>query len=109
MKKIIGLLFAALLMVGGFSMQASAQTNVNQRQRNQQRRIYRGLRSGQLNGREAARLERAERNTNRMERRYRRSGGGLSYRERVRLQNRLNRNSSRIYRQKHDRQHYRRY
>lgn len=109
MKKIIGLLFASLILVAGFSMEASAQTNINQRQRNQQRRIYRGIRSGQLNGREAVRLERGERNTNRMERRFRRSGGGLSYRERVRLQERLNNNSNRIYRQKHDRQHYRRY
>lgn len=108
MKKIIGLLFAALIAVGGFSLNASAQT-INRRERNQQRRIYQGIRSGQLNRRESYRLERQQYRTNRLEQRYRRSGGGLSYRERYRLQRRENRTSRNIYRQKHDRQNYRRY
>lgn len=108
MKKIIGLLFAALIVVCGFSMDTSAQT-VNQRQRTQQRRIYKGVRSGQLNGREANRIERQERRTNQLERRYRRSGNHITSRERRRLQQRLNRTNREIYRQKHDRQHRRYY
>ena len=110
MKKIIGLIFAALLLVAGLSMDSFAQTryrrNINARERRQQQRIYQGVRSGSLTRRETYRLERQQVNLRRTEARYRRSGGGLSWRERRNLQRRENRTSRVIYRQKHDRQHY---
>lgn len=108
MKKTIGLIFAAFLVVAGLSADASAQRqyrrNINQRESRQQRRIYQGVRSGSLNRREAYRLERQQVNLRRTEARDRRSGGGLSWRERRNLQRRENRSSRSIYRQKHDRQ-----
>ncbi len=109
MKKTIGLIFAALLLVAGFSIDSSAQRyygqrSVNQRERRQQQRIYQGVRSGRLNRRETYRLQRQQYRLYRTESRYRRSGGGLSWRERYLLQRRLNRTSRNIYRQKHDRQ-----
>ena len=77
---------------------------VNQRQHRQERRIYQGVRSGELTFRETTRLQRQEARIAREEARYRRSGDGLSRRERLDLQRDLNRASRNIYRQKHDRQ-----
>lgn len=110
MKKIVGLIFASLFILGGLVIDSSAQTSrqtINARQNRQQRRIYRGVRSGRLTGREAVRLERRQMAIRRTEARYRRSGGGLSMSERRRLQRRLNRTNRSIYRQKHDKQYYR--
>jgi len=111
MKKTIGLIFASLLIIAGFSFDALAQRyygnkNIDRRQNRQQVRIYNGVRRGSLNRREAYRLQRQQYRIYRTESRYRRSGGGLSWRERYLLQRRLNRSSRSIYRQKHDRQRY---
>ncbi len=108
MKKIIGLIFASLAIAVGLSADASAQTrhpySVNARERRQQRRIYQGARNGTLTPRETYRLERQQSQLRRVEARDRRSGGGLSGRERRNLERRENRSSRAIYRQKHDRQ-----
>ncbi|MBS1795952.1 MAG: hypothetical protein JSS81_19015 [Acidobacteria bacterium] len=113
MKKIIGLVFASLLVVAGLAVDASAQRRsgsrtIDGRERRQQQRIYQGIRTGRLNRREAYRLERRQYQIRRAESRYRRSGGRLTWRERYALQRRLNRSSRSIWRQKHDRQNYRR-
>ena len=117
MKSFLGVIFASLIVVCGLSATSFAQRsqtttvaqsrryhnrNINQRQENQQDRIGQGIKSGQLNPREAARLERQEAHINRVESRYRKSGNGLSPRERVRLQRDLNRESRHIHRQRHD-------
>ena len=112
MKRIIGLTFAALIMICGLSSLSSAQTyhrrhSINARERYQQRRIAQGIRSGELTARESYRLEREQYRIRQQESRFRRSGGGLSQRERARLQREENQSSRRIYRQKHDRQQYR--
>lgn len=114
MKKTIGLIFAALLLPTVFSLDALAQRyygnrSIDSRQRRQQQRIYNGVRRGSLNRREAYRLQRQQYRIYRTESRYRRSGGGLSWRERYLLQRRLNRSSRNIYRQKRDSQRYRSY
>ena len=109
MKKIIGLIFASLLIVVGFSTDSSAQTyrgRINNRESRQQRRIYQGARNGSLTPRETYRLERQQAQLRRTEARYRRSGGGLSWRERYKLERREDRTSRSIYRQKHDKQLY---
>jgi len=110
MKRLLGLIFASFIVLGGLSAVSFAQTNhhgwykknINKRQENQQDRIAKGIDDGQLTPREAARLEGQEARINREERRYRRSGDGLSLRERAKLEKDLNRESHRIYRQKHD-------
>ncbi len=110
MKKIIGLVFAAVLLVAGLAANSSAQTryrhNINTRERRQQQRIYQGVRSGSLTRYEAYRLEKQQSNLRRVEARDRRSGGGLSQVERHNLERRENRSSRAIYRQKHDSQRY---
>src|SRR5919198_1963697 len=83
---------------------ASAQ-NINARQARQQARIYRGIASGSLTLPEARRLETQEARIAAIEARDRRSGDGLSLRERRQLERDLNRESRAIYQQKHDRQH----
>ena len=67
------------------------------------------MKSGELTARESARIAREQVQINRMEKRFRSSGDGLSNRERVRLQREMNQASRHIYRQKHDRQDYPRY
>ena len=79
-------------------MQADVQRNVNQQQR-----IENGLKSGALTTREAGRLERGESRIDRKEARAGRNGS-VSAGEQARIQSAQNRESRRIYRQKHDAQ-----
>lgn len=78
--------------------------SINERQREQEERIRQGIRSGELTRREARRLEAQQFRIREAEERARRSGGGLSDRERARLQRELDYSSRNIYRQKNDRQ-----
>jgi hypothetical protein len=76
---------------------------IEARQRYQDRRIEQGERSGALTWRESERLERQEGRIERQEDRFRTSGGRFTARERAQIQRELNRESRRIYREKHDR------
>jgi hypothetical protein len=80
-------------------MQADVQRNINQQQR-----IHQGMESGALTNHEAARLERGESHINRVEARAAHDGH-IGPVEQQRIQNKETRESRRIYRQKHDRQH----
>ena len=112
MKKIIYFTFAALIVAVGLSADSFAQTkkthpwSVNNRQQRQQKRIGRGVKSGELTAKETYRLEKQQVQLQRTEARFRKSGDGLSWREKYILQNKLNRSSRSIYRQKHDKQSY---
>lgn len=110
MRKKINLIFASLVVVFGLSAITFAQNKhpfkVNQRQQTQQKRIYKGISSGEMTRREAVRAGKQQYRINRTESRYRRSGSGLSFRERVDLAKRQNRASRYIYKQKHDKQDY---
>src|SRR5919204_1871478 len=86
-----------------FAGAAFAQAGTVQRDVNQQQRIEQGLQSGQLNTREAARLEREEARVERDEARALRDGK-LSPAEKARLAREQNRVSRDIYREKHDAQ-----
>jgi hypothetical protein len=79
-------------------MQADVQRNLNQQQR-----IEQGIKSGELTNREVANLERGQ---SRVEKREAHAGadGHVSAAEQHRVQSAENRQSARIYRQKHDRQ-----
>lgn len=82
--------------------------SINQRQANLQSRINQGVRNGALNRNEASRLRTRFANLNRLEYRYRRTGGGLSTWERRDLDQRFNVLSRSIRVQKQDRQTRRR-
>ena len=110
MKKQIALILASFAILIGMSIATNAQVrrihNINAREREQQNRITQGIRSGELTNREAARLENEQSRLDRIEARYRASGGGLTRSERIRLERDLNRTSHDIYHQKHDGQVY---
>jgi hypothetical protein len=86
-----------------FSAGAFAQAGTVQRDVNQQERIEQGLKSGQLNTREASRLEGEEARVERDQSRAMQDGK-LSPAEKARLGREQNQVSRDIYREKHDAQ-----
>ncbi len=77
--------------------------NINQRKFDQQRRIANGIRSGQLTARETSHLERQEAGINREERGMRaQDNGHLTRQDRRTIHRQQNRESRRIYRDKHN-------
>jgi hypothetical protein len=74
-----------------------------QRNVNQQTRIDNGLKSGQLNTREAGKLERGQQKIDKTEQRAMRNGS-LSASERAHIQKEQNAESKAVYNQKHDTQ-----
>lgn len=76
---------------------------INERKGNQQARIAQGARSGQLTPRETSHLERQEGRINREEHSMRAADGGhLTAGDRHTLANQQNRESQRIYNDKHN-------
>ena len=103
--KIVGLI--ALLAAASLALPAAAQTQstprVDQRQANQERRIERGENSGALTAKEAARLEKGQARVQKMEDKAV-ADGKVTRKERARLEKAQDRQSRRIYREKHDKQ-----
>ena len=102
-------LLGALCAILGSTM-AVAQTvpdhprvnEVNQRLENQQQRIDNGLKNGTMTGKQAARDEQHDANIARRESvDEAKNGGHLTKGEQARLNKSLNKNSKRIYNQKH--------
>ncbi len=86
-----------------FSSAAFAQAGSVQRDVNQQNRIEQGTQSGSLTTRETAKLEAGQARDTRAEARAG-ADGNVSAREQKRVQKKENRQSARIYREKHDAQ-----
>jgi hypothetical protein len=107
---LLGVGLLALTSTIGFAQAAPAApmqrhaATINQRREHQQQRIGQGIRTGRLNARQGARLERREASIGRQERHMRAADRGhLTRTDRVRLNHRLNRTSRAIYRAKHAR------
>lgn len=97
-KIILGLVFAI------FALTASAQTAtpvVKDRQVNQQKRIVKGVKEGELSKKEVARLERQQRSVNRSKRRAK-SDGKVTKGEKARIHAKQNRTSRTIKRAKNN-------
>jgi CRISPR/Cas system-associated endoribonuclease Cas2 len=92
------------VIIPAASMAQGRRNTINERQKNQRERIQQGVQSGELNRTEAARLRRQEAQIKLNEARARRSGGEFTPEERARIQGQLDRESQRIYQQKHDAQ-----
>jgi hypothetical protein len=93
------------LLLGGAS-NLLAQNEINERQRNQQKRIGEGVENGSLTPAETARLEKQEAAIHHEVKTERKANGGtLTAQERRQVNRQQNRESRRIYRQKHDAQH----
>ena len=94
-------LAAALAASPAFAQPGTAR--IDQREANQERRIEQGVKSGSLTRKEARRLENDQAHVQKMETRAE-ADGKVSARERARIERAQDRESRRIYREKHDKQ-----
>ena len=94
--------FAVILMAPLAQAGQSSPHTINQRQVNQQRRIFNGIKDGQINRQEYRNLERRSLSIQRQERRDRLDGGRFTAKERYQLNQRLNNVSRSIYGDRHD-------
>jgi len=103
MKKMLLAVSAMTLMTSGMVFAQAETPVIDQRQTNQERRIDQGIASGQLNEREANRLNKQQERVNKMEDRAK-SDGVMTKKERARIGAAQTRASRYIAREKHDRQ-----
>jgi hypothetical protein len=88
------------------ALPVAAQTStprVDQRQANQEARIQKGVQSGQLTDKEAAKLERGQAKVDRMEDKAK-ADGKVTAKERAKLARAQDKQSKKIRKQKHDKQ-----
>lgn len=91
-----------LAALGTFAVSTTAEARINQRQDRQQQRIAKGVDNGDLSARETVGLAAQQASIRAYERRSRADGNGLTPLERARIEQRQDRASKTIYRQKHD-------
>ena len=95
------------VIVAALAVPALAQTDstrrIDKRQANQEARIEAGQKSGALNAKEAARLEKGQARVQKMENRAV-ADGKVTAKERARIERAQDKQSRRIYREKHDKQ-----
>jgi hypothetical protein len=103
MKRILIAVSGMTLLMNSFVYAQTETPVIDQRQMNQEQRIDQGISSGQLNGREARRLDRQQDRIDRMENRAN-SDDVVTGKERARIGAAQNRASRHIAREKHDRQ-----
>jgi hypothetical protein len=102
MKRIVISVMMSALLLGGVSS-VLAQNEVNDRERNQQKRIGQGVGSGSLTAGETAHLEKQESGINKEVRQDRKANGGtLTAKEHRQVNRQQNRESARIYKDKHN-------
>ena len=101
MKRTSRLLIAALAVVALPVLAQTSTPKVDQRQANQQQRIDQGVASGQLTGKEAARLDKGQAQ---VEKKEAKADGKVTANERQKLQHAQNQQSKKIRHEKHDRQ-----
>jgi opacity protein-like surface antigen len=103
MKKMLLAIGLMTLVMTGVAFAETETPVADQRQVNQEQRIDQGVESGQLNEREASRLNKQQEHINKMENRAK-SDGVMTQRERARIGKAQHRASRHIAREKHDRQ-----
>ena len=102
MKRILISMMTGALLLGSASA-VLAQNEVNQRERNQQKRIGEGVENGSLTAGETAHLEKQEAGINKEVRQDRKANGGkLTPQEHRQVNRQQNRESARIYKDKHN-------
>lgn len=103
MKKMLLVACGVVLGASGMVYAQAETPGIDQRQANQERRIDQGIASGQLNQREANRLDRQQDRIDRMENRVK-ADGVVTDKERARITHEQNQASRHIAREKHDAQ-----
>jgi hypothetical protein len=105
MKRVVTSILTGALLIGSAAMSFAAdekEGRIKQRKENQQKRIANGVKSGELNAKETARIEHNEAKLNREIRQDRKDGGGLTNQEKAKINRQQNKLSKEIYNQKHD-------
>jgi len=97
------LAISAIMFTAGMAFAQAETPRIDQRQSNQEQRIDQGIASGQLNEREANRLNKQQEHINKMEDKAK-SDGVVSNKERAKISAAQNRSSRHIAKEKHDRQ-----
>ncbi len=99
--------FVTVVVFTALSLPVFAQTTstprIDQRQTNQERRIDQGVKSGQLNQKEAARLEKGQARVQKMETKAV-ADGKVTAKERRMIEHAQDKQSRKIAREKHDKQ-----
>ena len=103
MKKTLLAVCGLILGINGLALAHANTPVIDERQANQEQRIDQGISSGQLNEREANRLNKQQEHINKMEDRAK-SDGVMTKKERARIVAAQDRASRHIAREKHDRQ-----
>jgi peptidoglycan hydrolase CwlO-like protein len=103
MKRMLLAVSGMTLLMSGLAFAQAETPRIDQRQANQEQRIDQGIASGQLNEREANRLNKQQEHINKMEARAK-SDGVMTKKERARIVAAQDRASRHIAREKHDRQ-----
>ena len=97
----------AVAVAGALALPALAQTQstprIDTRQERQETRIERGEKSGQPTPKEAARLEKGQAQVQKMENKAT-ADGKVTKKERAKIEKAQDRQSKKIYREKHDKQ-----
>ena len=93
---------AAVIALPAFA-QTQSTPRIDQRQANQERRIEQGEKSGALTQKEAARLEKGQARVQKMENKAV-ADGKVTPKERARIEQAQNKQSRKIYKEKHDKQ-----
>ena len=101
MKRLLFAASAITLLMSGMAYAEAETPAIDQRQANQEQRIDQGVASGQLNKREANRLNRQQKHINKIEDRAK-SDGVITKKERARIGAAQNRASRHLAREKHD-------
>lgn len=101
--KQIAFAVAACLAAGAVAAQTNSTPRVDARQDKQEARIDKGVQSGALNKKEAARLEKGQERVQKMENRAA-ADGKITPAERAKLEAAQDVQSKRVYTQKHDAQ-----
>ena len=103
MKRMLLAVGAMTLLMTGMAYAEAETPVIDQRQANQEKRIDQGIASGQLNEREAHRLNKQQGHINKMEDKAK-SDGVVTKREKARVHHAQDRASRHIAREKHDAQ-----
>lgn len=97
-------LLATVFALPALAQGTSSTNRIDQRQENQEKRIQKGVKSGELTGKEAARLEKGQARIQKMEDKAA-ADGKVTAKERARIERAQDKQSRRIQREKHDKQH----
>lgn len=101
-KNPVALALAALIALPALA-QTDSTVRIDKRQARQERRIEQGEKSGALTQKEATRLEKGQTRVQKMESKAA-ADGRVSAKERARIERAQDKQSRRIYREKHDQQ-----